>query len=189
MEIESKKVNPAVLFGRSFHEKRIHLVWRADIIGPILQKIYSPTSYLDVGCGIGEFVKWFHEHGVDSCGADGSWFPDDLYLGPKESLFSIDLTNFRGSPLPRVDLLTCFMTIGRIDEKHWRKIAGLFTRTSDQVVTVVEKGDLWRECMEHYGYMETEDITASIKNDLATWQDKTAIRSFYTCVQAFRRIF
>ena len=41
---------------------------------PTLYEIFKPTSVIDIGCGIGNFLKEFKNNGViDILGVDGSW--------------------------------------------------------------------------------------------------------------------
>lgn len=176
------------LWSRRFYEQRQHIAWRAPVVGGVIKETFEPRSYLDVGCSIGEFVQWFGQQGVIAYGAEAPWFPQDLYLGEKDKLLTVDLTDPGPCIWPKVDLLTCFMTIGRLDEKYWPKIAQLFTRTSDTVVTVVEKGDDWRFYMEYYRFTFMGELTEHIKKQLQPWEDKTAIRSFCSSLQVFRRL-
>ena len=179
----------AVLFGDGFHEKRIHLTWRADVIGPILMEFFNPTSYIDVGCSVGEFCKWFHDRDVDSWGVEGPWFDvDQHFLGPKDRIMLTDLTDTLLYSFPRKDLLTCFMTVGRIPEDFWLHIAAVFSRSSDTIVTVVENGKKWAQIMADLGYEDMKNTETLIKASLEPYKDHTAIRSFYNCLQVFRRM-
>jgi len=61
-------------------------------IVPILRELFNPTSVLDVGCGVGTFLRVFKESGVtDIQGVDGDHVPRDRLL--------IDRERFRGRDL------------------------------------------------------------------------------------------
>jgi cyclopropane fatty-acyl-phospholipid synthase-like methyltransferase len=62
----------------------------ASIIVPILNELISPDSVIDVGCGMGTWLRAFEEEGVeDVIGVDGSYVNrSDLYLRPEKYLAS-----------------------------------------------------------------------------------------------------
>lgn len=56
--------------GLTDHESR----GSAEIVVPLLQRLLRPTSVVDVGCGVGIWLKRFQAEGVtDLCGYDGAW--------------------------------------------------------------------------------------------------------------------
>ncbi|MDQ5987802.1 MAG: hypothetical protein CSYNP_03548 [Syntrophus sp. SKADARSKE-3] len=172
---------------RIFHENRLQFAWRSSVIGPILKQIFTPTSYLDVGCSVGEFVKWFQDEDIPSYGVEGPLFPSDLYLGSPDSLIIGDLGSPDMLPLPTVDLLTCFIVIDRLDTKYWQQIARKLTFASDTIVTVVDENPLWTKHMEASGFTHRWDIASIITDLLEPWKDKEAIKPFYDHIQVFRR--
>lgn len=56
----------------------------AQVVVPILMRLFSPKSVLDVGCGRGTWLTVFRENGVgDILGLDGSHVsPSSLYIAP-----------------------------------------------------------------------------------------------------------
>jgi SAM-dependent methyltransferase len=57
------------------HTEAIHNTKAAEIVVPVVLKYISPQSVLDVGCGLGTWLKVFKEnHGIsDVLGIDGSY--------------------------------------------------------------------------------------------------------------------
>lgn len=60
---------------RYVHELNIHHEDKSpNEIVPILQKIFNPTSVVDIGCGVGNFLREFKAKGVETItGIDGAW--------------------------------------------------------------------------------------------------------------------
>ena len=70
------------------HTEEIHNLKSPSQIVPVIMKIVNPHSVVDVGCGIGTFLKSFRDYGVnDLLGIDGKWTDMELlskYLKPEE---------------------------------------------------------------------------------------------------------
>jgi SAM-dependent methyltransferase len=65
---------PRAPWNRYIHDTETHNTRDAREIIPVLVEMFRPTSVVDVGCGLGTFLKVFKEHGVnDVSGIDGSW--------------------------------------------------------------------------------------------------------------------
>lgn len=62
-----------------FHDEEHHNLISPRVIVPQLVKIINPKSVIDVGCGIGTFLKVFKENGIDDIyGLDGKWTDKNL---------------------------------------------------------------------------------------------------------------
>ncbi|MFC4261261.1 class I SAM-dependent methyltransferase [Ferruginibacter yonginensis] len=56
------------------HETSVHNTQAAEVVVPIMMQLFQPQSVLDVGCGIGTWLKVFKHHGVDHItGIDGDY--------------------------------------------------------------------------------------------------------------------
>lgn len=58
----------------------------AGVVVPILVDLLAPKSVLDIGCGVGPWLKVFEEQGVPVVhGIDGPWVPrDSLRIRPDQ---------------------------------------------------------------------------------------------------------
>jgi SAM-dependent methyltransferase len=66
----------------------------ARAIVPLITKLLEPQSVIDVGCGIGTWLKAFSEAGVARiCGIDGAHVSARQLLIPKETFSAHDLSN------------------------------------------------------------------------------------------------
>jgi SAM-dependent methyltransferase len=64
----------------------------AKVIVPIVLELVQAKSVVDVGCGTGEWLSVFKEHGVeDICGIDGKWVNEKLLAIPAEDFIPLDL--------------------------------------------------------------------------------------------------
>lgn len=71
------------------HTEDFHNLKSPNIIVPELIKIVNPKSVVDIGCGLGTFLKVFKSNGVDDVlGIDGAWVNKELlYKNISESEF------------------------------------------------------------------------------------------------------
>lgn len=64
----------------------------AEQVIPFIMGLISPASIVDIGCGIGTWLKPFIDRGVtDVIGVDGDYINKDKLCIPKEKFFSMDL--------------------------------------------------------------------------------------------------
>lgn len=77
---------------RYHHERIIHNTKSAESIVPIIMEIVNPKKVIDVGCGLGAWLKVFKNYGVEEiCGIDGGLISEkDLYI-EKEFFINHDL--------------------------------------------------------------------------------------------------
>lgn len=71
------------------HEELVHNLDAPREIVPVINELLKPKSVVDIGCGIGTFLKVFKEAGVvEVLGIDGKW------VNKKQLLNYIDLDEF-----------------------------------------------------------------------------------------------
>jgi SAM-dependent methyltransferase len=70
------------------HVSTVHNSEAPQEIVPVLMELLAPESVVDIGCGIGTFLKCFKQHGIkDVLGIDGPWVNMDLLhtnISPQE---------------------------------------------------------------------------------------------------------
>jgi len=65
----------------------------ATIVVPILMRLFEPKSVIDVGCGVGTWLRAFTDNGVeDICGVDGKYAEDTGLQIPVQYFHAADLT-------------------------------------------------------------------------------------------------
>lgn len=79
-------MSKTIMYNKGFFE-RIQTRSRnsAQVLVPVVMELTQPASVIDVGCGIGEFVKVFLERGIDDVlGIDGKYVDRSQLVIPQE---------------------------------------------------------------------------------------------------------
>jgi|SRR5215216_1109019 len=64
----------------------------AEVMVPMVIELVQPSSVVDVGCGTGDWLSVFREHGVDDVwGVDGAYVNKKLLKIPEERFITADL--------------------------------------------------------------------------------------------------
>jgi hypothetical protein len=78
----------------------------AEFIVPLVTRIVSPQSVVDVGCGRGDWLAQFGRQGVsDLHGFDGPWVKQDELAIDASSFTAVDLSRPASVTLPSSDLV------------------------------------------------------------------------------------
>jgi SAM-dependent methyltransferase len=65
----------------------------ADVVVPVVLSLFHVKSVVDVGCGVGGWLKVFERHGVsDYLGVDGDYVPRTLLKIPDDRFRATDIT-------------------------------------------------------------------------------------------------
>lgn len=77
---------------RYYHDIEVHNLEAPKEIVPIIFDMFRPKSVVDVGCGLGTFLKVFSDCGVNEImGFDGEWLNDKKLNISKENIRIVDL--------------------------------------------------------------------------------------------------
>lgn len=106
----------------------------ADVVTPFILDIAKPKSVVDVGCGVGTWLRAYQERGVDDIlGFDGEWA---LNGGLR-----IDAANFRAADLSnppaverRFDLAQSLEVAEHLDAAHAPGFVDFLTSLADVIV-------------------------------------------------------
>ena len=95
---------------------------------PIVLDLIRPGSVVDVGCGLGEWLATFQEHGVsDILGIDGDYVDRDMLYIPQQDFKTIDLN--RPFTLNRTfDLAVCLEVAEHLEAEHANDFVESLTR-------------------------------------------------------------
>lgn len=98
------------------HSEKVHNLNAPNIIVPYLINKFQPKSVVDVGCGIGTFLKVFSEKGVKKIlGIDGEWVVANQLQIKNEEFLRADLEK----PLTindKFDMVLCLEVVEHLKE-------------------------------------------------------------------------
>ena len=106
----------------------------ATEIVPILIELFQPRSVIDVGCGIGTWLRVFREKGVTAItGIDGPYVEETDLLIPSETFLKADLS--RPIKVPkRSDLALCLEVAEHLPTERSASLVNTLCAMSDIVV-------------------------------------------------------
>ena len=157
---------------------KIYNTTAAETIVPVILHYFSCNSVLDVGCGMGTWLKIFREHGVgDIVGIDGSHVERSKLLISNDEFIAIDLSegfNLRR----RFDVLLCLEVAEHLpDSASNFLIESLFPHSDTIVFSPAIPGQggryhvneqwpgYWQEKFQNYGYDRLDIIRPRVWND------------------------
>lgn len=116
------------------HNETIHNFTAARDIIPIVLKLLEVSSVVDIGCGLGTWVKTAEKNGVgDFLGVDGVDLEQEDLKIPKQNFLSHDLT----LPLKlnkKYDLAICLEVVEHLPEAAADTIISSLAQASDNIL-------------------------------------------------------
>lgn len=152
------------IYKGGFFKNRHRLEWRAPIVCQAIAKVFklktgTPSTIIDVGCAIGEYVKWFNENGYLAWGIEGSNASQEFWLTPQ-----ISVTDIR-EPLPdavnkyHYNLAMSLEVAEHIEPEYTETYLENLTRLSETILITAappgQKGHGHVNCQEK-GWWEAE---------------------------------
>ena len=137
------KPNNVIYDSIFFHNEKALSESASKRIVPLVMKCVQPSSVVDVGCGVGSFLNYFSQYGVQRIlGIDGDWVPKDQ--------LEISISNFSSKSLnsyfkldESFDMAVC-LEVGEHLEKN---SAGSLVKTLVDLAPVV----LFSAAVPHQG--------------------------------------
>ncbi len=118
------------------HTTSLHNLQAPREIVPVIMSLVSPKSVIDVGCGLGTFLKVFKENGVSEVtGIDGSWCKKELLfenISPGEFMEMEMEGSIRLDR--RYDLAVCLEVAEHLSPQRADSFVDDLTRLSDVVL-------------------------------------------------------
>ena len=101
----------------------------ASAVVPILLDLIRPKSVVDIGCGVGTWLRAFRENGVaDILGIDGEYVDRKRLHIPEDSFLSMDLSSPNSQVISRrFDLVLCLEVAEHIPESSASKLIDFIT--------------------------------------------------------------
>lgn len=104
--------------GGNFDGGDLGTMYQGDL-WPWLMETFLVRTMMDIGCGTGETLKWFTDHGVDGVGVEGlPWNVQRCIERGAKQVFLHDFENGAWLGSGFVDLIWCADVVEHIDEKY-----------------------------------------------------------------------
>ena len=187
-------------YSDNFFKKRIKLGWRGKILNPLIVELFQPETLVDVGCGIGDFVKWFQDNGVEAVGIEGTKNPLP-YLAIDPEFFHVkDLReDLSGYFQNKFDLALCIEVAEHIEQEYSQILVENLCLLSDQIIFTAalpgQKGHghincqpqmFWEELFKKCRY-EREEQTENLITSNLNYRDNVWVNTIITNLMIFKR--
>lgn len=163
---------------RYIHDEIVHNSRAAEIILPLFFEKYKPSSILDVGCGLGNWLEVAARHGVsDITGVDGAYVDRKLLKITEDHFIEAEL-NETISLNRKYDLVICLEVAEHLFPDSAEKIIQSLVRHSDVILfsaALPGQGGqnhlneqwpaYWQEIFEKYGFVMVDYFRPLIWNN------------------------
>lgn len=163
----------------------------ANQLAEILLTIYEPNSIIDLGCGVGRFLKPFEEAGCSVYGVDAVQAAIDNSVISKSNIEQFDLRD-PFYPEEVADIVLCLEVLEHIPEESANTIVESISRSgSIAVITFARPGqggkhhinekklEYWIDKFEQAGMKYNKKDTAHVQSELnpqdLEWLEKNII--------------
>jgi SAM-dependent methyltransferase len=150
----------------------------AEIIVPLVLSRFKVTSVVDVGCGVGGWLKVFERHGIrDYLGIDGNYLPMEMLKIPVERFRPEDLSHL--SDIGRSFDLACSLEVAEhLPESCAERFVATLVKCAPVILfsaAIPRQGgtahvneqwaSYWAEKFERHGYLAVDCIRPAIYGD------------------------
>lgn len=187
------------IYKDAFFRRRNSLLWRVPIVCDAIVKEFAPSSVVDVGCAIGEFVMGFHGRSIFSCGVEGSerCLPHIVVarrlIKIRDLRKKFDLEMF-------FSLVMCFEVAEHIEPEYTDQFLDNLVNLSDRVLlTAAPPGQgghyhvncqpkqYWIDKFDNLGYENIQERAENVKTSWEPWKKKKGMSAYYTNLLYFER--
>ena len=129
------RTNHGSIYDESFFEEHIYQsLQSARAVSRIICRLFDPQSVVDVGCGLGAWLRAFGELGVEQiCGIDGSYVNRDKLLIPDANFVSTEVDS-QFDIAGRYDLAMCLEVAEHLPPKAGVRLVHSLTQASPLVL-------------------------------------------------------
>lgn len=166
------------------HSRNLHTQKGPRTALPALFGPHMPSSLLDVGCGLGTWLRAAIDMGItDYQGLDGVPIPGSTLLFPKEHFFCQDLTQAWNLGR-KFDVALCLEVAEHLDEAHAETLVSSLTKHSDKIIFSAACPDqpgqhhvncqwpvYWQQLFNRHGFACSDDVRWLIwtHGDIEPW--------------------
>ena len=177
------------------HDTSIHRANDAQHIVPFIIELFRPSSVVDIGCGLGHFLKVFIDEGItDVTGIEGEWLDTSSVVIEKNLIQIKDLEKPFAADR-KFDLAMCLEVAEHISEGSAEQFIESLVTYSDVIVfsaAIPEQGgqnhineqwiDYWHALFNKHDYKLYDIIRPFIWNihDIYWWYRQ----NIFVCIKA-----
>ncbi len=162
------------------HYNSDHESGSARVVVPLILEIIQPTSVIDVGCGIGQWLQVFNENGVNSIlGLDGPHVLETNLRISKEYFQSVNLNLSKDIKLDtEFDLVLCLEVAEHLFDTSAKQLIEFLTNAGNNIIfsaaVPFQTGenhyneqwpDYWQKLFKEQGYVFIDIFRDKIWND------------------------
>jgi len=187
------------IYREAFFRRRKSHLWRVPWVCAAVMEALNPTSLVDVGCGIGDFVQGFIDRGVTAYGIEGSTCARPYLVCPQEKVFFKDLrVKFS---FPRMDVCLCLEVVEHIEKEYEDNLVDNLCGMSDVLVLSIappgQKGhyhvnlqteEYWDKKFSKRKYFRDPKIEAKIRRVLVPVKDHKTMSSYFYNLRCYRKV-
>lgn len=186
------------IYKASFFKNRHKLSWRVPYVCDGIIKVLRPKTVIDIGCGIGDYVKGFEERGALSFGLEGNENVLPYLVISENSVFIKDLR--RPVYLSRFDLVVCFEVLEHIEPEYADMLVNNLIGLSDRIlVSAAPPGqgghyhvncqpkEYWEDAFITHGYRRMLNIEHSIREQWAPVKHRKEMSAYYNNLLYFQK--
>jgi SAM-dependent methyltransferase len=129
------RINYSSVYDAKFFAKQVEQSLRsARVVTQIISRLFGPRSVLDVGCGMGAWLRAFNETGIDNiCGFDGDYVDRKNLLIPDSKFISKDLDK-PFDVLDCYDLAMCLEVAEHLSDSAGARLVHTLTQAAPLVL-------------------------------------------------------
>jgi SAM-dependent methyltransferase len=160
------------------HSQNIHTLHAPTVIFPLINEVYKPNSILDVGCGMGTWLKIISDSGIeDFLGIDGIEVANDDFFVSKEKFQKYDLTT-SWSINRKFDIVLCLEVAEHLPHNSASNFIKALTNHSDTIFFSAacpnqpgqghincQSIEYWQQLFNEHGYACFDEIRPMIWNE------------------------
>lgn len=187
------------MYRGSFFAPRHKLNWRVPYVCGAICRVLDPSSLIDVGCGIGDYVSGFLMSSVNAFGIEGSKNCIPYLAAPENRIFIKDIREIIDVGWYNVAL--CLEVLEHIEEEFADTVVYNLNNMSDKILTSAappgqgghyhvncQEKKYWVEKFAKYGFERDESVEERIKKEWALVKNKREMSAYYKNLMYFKHL-
>jgi len=187
------------IYKDAFFRTRHKLLWRVPIVCEAIKKEFNPSSVIDVGCAIGEFVMGFKGLDIFSYGIEGSERCLPHIVASKRCILIKDLRKKFDLEM-LFSLAMCFEVAEHIELEFVDQFLENLTRLSNRILLTAaplgqgghyhvncQPKQYWIDKFNNLGFKNIQERAERVKESWKPWEHKKEMRAYYNNLLYFEK--